>query len=334
MWVNSSCLVLDEGDIDGCVSADDPQERLLSATTDNFASDRKTGLAVNDPKYLPAEAEPHEGLVNKWPFESEKKTYPYWDALVGDTVDAVYDRTEEVDGLETYVYKVSISDAPIEITDGVPGTYDDEKEIWVEPVTGAIVDQSDSQVRLDEDGEVFLALDISFTDEEVAESVEDAKSNVRPADPRHLDGAADRLHRRHPDGHHRHRAARDGSPQGARRPSPTCTTRRRRSAVEVASRRAPKIAVPGVKRPRTPDHPPQTRSWPSGHSGSSRSVSRNPLPASSETQSPERAVVLDVRHLAGRVVHLDVRRPVPVGLAGDQARPRRGRRGTSSGSGA
>lgn len=177
VWVNSSCLVIDEGDIDGCVSADDPQERLLSATTDNFASDRKTGLAVNDPKYLPAEAEPHEGLVNKWPFESEKKTYPYWDALVGDTVDAVYDRTEEVEGLETYVYKVSISDAPIELTDGVPGTYNDEKEIWVEPVTGAIVDQTDSQERLDEDGGVFLALDLSFTDDEVAESVEDAESN-------------------------------------------------------------------------------------------------------------------------------------------------------------
>lgn len=178
VWVNSSCLVLDEGDIDGCVSADDPQERLLSATTDNFASDRNTALAVNDPKYLPAEAEPHEGLINKWPFESEKKTYPYWDALVGDTVDAVYDRTEEVQGLETYVYTVSISDAPIELTDGVPGTYDDEKEIWVEPVTGAIVDQSDSQVRLDEEGEVFLALDISFTDDEVSESVADADKNA------------------------------------------------------------------------------------------------------------------------------------------------------------
>lgn len=178
VWVNSSCLVVDEGDIDGCVSADDPQERLLSATTDNFASDRYTGMAVNDPKYLPAEAEEHEGLVNKWPFESEKKTYPYWDGLIGGTVDAVYDRTEEVLGLETYVYKVSVSDAPIEITDGVPGTYDDEKEIWVEPVTGAIVDQSDSQVRYGEDGEEALALQLSFTDEEVEESVEDAEANA------------------------------------------------------------------------------------------------------------------------------------------------------------
>ena len=177
VWVNSSCVVRDEGDIDGCVSADDPQDRLLSASTDNFASDRYTGIAVNDPKYLPAEAEPHEGLVNKWPFESEKKDYPYWDGLAGEAVTATYDRTETVEGLETYVYKVSISDLPIEISDGVPGTYDDEKEIWVEPLTGAIVKQTDSQVRYNEDGEEVIALQISFTDAEVKESVEDAKSN-------------------------------------------------------------------------------------------------------------------------------------------------------------
>ena len=49
---------------------------------------------------------------------------------------------------------------------------------------------------------------------------------------------------------------------------------------------APKIAVPGVSRPRIPDQPPHTRSWPSGHSGSSRSVITKPCPASSPTQSP------------------------------------------------
>lgn len=177
VWVNSSCLVKDEGGIEECVSADDPQERLLSATTDNFATDRYTGLAVNDPKYLPAEAEEHEGLVNKWPFESEKKTYPYWDGVMDATADAVYDRTEEVEGLETYVYKVSIDDAPIEITDGVPGTYDDEKEIFVEPLTGAIVNQRDSQTRYNEDGEPVLSLSLAFTEDEVKESVEDAESN-------------------------------------------------------------------------------------------------------------------------------------------------------------
>ena len=178
MWVNSSCLVKDEGDITECVSADDSQDRLLSASTDHFASDRYTGIAVNDPQYLPAEAEEHEGLVNKWPFESEKKTYPYWDSVMDATVDAVYDRTEEVEGLETYVYTVDVQDAPIEIVDGVPGTYDDQKEIFVEPLTGAIVNQTDSQVRYGEDGEEALSLQLAFTADEVKEGVEDAESNA------------------------------------------------------------------------------------------------------------------------------------------------------------
>ncbi len=72
VFQNSSCLVKDEGEIDECVSASDPEERLISAGTDNFATDRRDGMAVNDPKYLPPSAEDKEGLVNKWPFEAEK----------------------------------------------------------------------------------------------------------------------------------------------------------------------------------------------------------------------------------------------------------------------
>ena len=81
---------------------------------------------------------------------------------------------------------------------------------------------------------------------------------------------------------------------------------------------APKIAVPGVSRPRTADQPPQTRSCPSGHSGSSRSVSSEAGAGQQADPVAERAVVLDVRHPPGGVVHLDVRRPVPVGLARHQ----------------
>ncbi len=178
VWQNSSCLVKDEGGIDDCVSAKDPQDRLLSASTDNFATDRVTAVAVNDPEYLPAETEPHEGLVNKWPFESEKTTYDYWDSLTESTVDAVYDRTEDVDGLEVYVYTVSIADADIMITDDVPGTYDDDKEIWVEPLTGSIINQIDSQARYNEDGDTVLALDLAFTEEQIATMVADSKEQV------------------------------------------------------------------------------------------------------------------------------------------------------------
>ena len=177
VFQNSSCLVKDEGDIDECVSADDPQERLISASTDDFATDRRTAEAVDDPKYLPPSAESKEGLVNKWPFEAEKKDYQYWDGYAGQAVDAVYDGTADVDGLEVYVYKISVSDAPIELSDGVPGTYSTEREIWIDPTTGAIINQFETQDRLDEDGNTFLSLDYGFTDEQIAGNAEDAKSN-------------------------------------------------------------------------------------------------------------------------------------------------------------
>ena len=50
--------------------------------------------------------------------------------------------------------------------------------------------------------------------------------------------------------------------------------------------RATKIAVPGVSSPRARDQPPQTRSFCSGHSGSTRSTSRKSCAASRRTQSP------------------------------------------------
>lgn len=52
------------------------------------------------------------------------------------------------------------------------------------------------------------------------------------------------------------------------------------------SRSATKIAVPGISRPRSGDQPPHSCSCPSGHSGSTRSTSRNPAPTSSRTRSP------------------------------------------------
>jgi hypothetical protein len=177
VFQNSSCLVKDEGDVGNCVSADEPQERLLAASVDDFATDRVSAEAVNDPEYLPADAAPHEGLVNKWPFDAEKKTYPYWNGTVGSAVDAVYDRTETVGGVETYVYRVESSNVPIEIAEGVPGFYADRNEIYIEPLTGAMVHQVQHQERTLEDGTPVLVLDLAFTDEQVAANGDDAKSN-------------------------------------------------------------------------------------------------------------------------------------------------------------
>ena len=80
VFVETSCLVVDTGGERVCVDDTDPD--LLTADIDIFATDRTSALAVDD-ENLPENAGPHEGLVNKWPFDVEKKTYPYWDGLVG-----------------------------------------------------------------------------------------------------------------------------------------------------------------------------------------------------------------------------------------------------------
>ncbi|UUZ58854.1 DUF3068 domain-containing protein [Nocardioides sp. B-3] len=135
VFVNTTCLVIDEGDVPDCVDADDPRERLVSATSDVFSTDRYDALAVNG-KYLPAGAEEKEGLVNKWPFNTEKKDYQYWDGSVGAPVTAAYDSTEDLDGLETYKFHILLDETPAEIIEGVRGTYSRDKYIWVEPRTG------------------------------------------------------------------------------------------------------------------------------------------------------------------------------------------------------
>jgi hypothetical protein len=178
VWENSSCLVKDEGDPPNCVPADDPQERLISASTDKFATDRKTGMAVQDTKYVSADAGEHKGLMNKFPFETEKQTYPYWDGTAGKALNAVYKGTTKVNGLETYRFTVEANDVPIEIADGVDGTYSTLKTIYVEPLTGAIVDQKEVQSRTTTDGDPVLALKLGFTDAQIKTSVDDANANV------------------------------------------------------------------------------------------------------------------------------------------------------------
>ncbi len=175
---NFTCLVSDpDGTAPDCVDDTDPDKRLVSAGSDRFATDRVTALAVNDEKYVGVGAEPHEGLVNKFPFDVEQKTYPFWDGLVGRAVDATFQGEEEIDGLAVYKFNVSLVDEPAEISEGISGLYSSDKTMWVDKGTGSIIDQADKQVRKLDNGTTVLDLDISFTDETLAANVEDAKAN-------------------------------------------------------------------------------------------------------------------------------------------------------------
>ena len=174
---NSQCLVKDIGNPTGCVSSDDPQDRLLSATTDDYATDRRTAESVNDPKYLPAGAIPHAGVINKWPFLAEKKTYTYWDDSLQRGVQATYAGTDKLDGHEVYVYDVQVPKTRMDVAEGVKGYYTDDKQLYVDRLTGSVVDQVEHQVRTDLEGNPVIDLHIKFTDAQVQKLIDEARTD-------------------------------------------------------------------------------------------------------------------------------------------------------------
>jgi hypothetical protein len=179
VFTNIACAVFDEGQERVCASGDD--ENALSLSTDAFATDRITALAVESDA-VPAEYEQHEGLVNKWPFDAKQETYPYWDGVTGQAVDAVFEREDEVLGLDVYVYRIEISNAAIEIAEGTPGTYTSMKEIYIDPRTGAIIHQTEEQQRYLDDGTQVLDLTLAFSDDQQQTNVTDAEDNIASLD--------------------------------------------------------------------------------------------------------------------------------------------------------
>jgi hypothetical protein len=182
LMVENACAVFDTGGAKVCVNGNDPD--LITATTDIFAEDRVTAETVDD-KNLPADAVPHEGLVNKFPFDAEKKTYPFWDGDVGKAVDIDYVGIESLFGLDTYKYSYTVKDVPINIAeddpatpedDTIKGTYDNVVTVNVDPKTGSIVKSGQHQQQFLEDGTPAADVTLTQTDASVKKAVDDAKS--------------------------------------------------------------------------------------------------------------------------------------------------------------
>ena len=147
---------------------DDPKDpRIVRVVVDRAAADRKTGLAVNDPKYgehIDGAPVKHEGLTYKWPFHAKKITYRFFDPNSKLVADARFISTDKVRGLETYKYEAVIDKAPLEVAAGVPGLYSDTRTVWIEPRTGAIVKGTQHQVRTAASGTLVFETDLAFTD--------------------------------------------------------------------------------------------------------------------------------------------------------------------------
>jgi DUF3068 family protein len=167
---------------------------LLLAIVDTVTLNRKTAMAVSDDTHTggsvqkprafgdenPAVPYPlrHEGLSYRFPFNTEKKTYPYFDAIAQKAFDANYEGQEDVNGLTTYRFtqtvgynadntlaapvkypslyagqedsKVTTSAAMWGLQGGDPAEqiamtryYAAQRTFWVDPVSGTIVKQSE-----------------------------------------------------------------------------------------------------------------------------------------------------------------------------------------------
>ncbi|MEO6471297.1 MAG: DUF3068 domain-containing protein [Aeromicrobium sp.] len=180
-----------------CSSGETP----LSATNDRVAFDVRTGEAVPW-KGTRAEADGkvtspagYEGLFFKFPFDTQKKTYKWWDSTLEKATPAKYVGTGKVKGLEVYKFVQTI--APIKTgTIDVPGSlvgsdeatvtadriYSDVRSFSVEPVTGAVlsaVDAQDSYLEVNGQREATLTkASLALTDATTQKLVDDYGSKV------------------------------------------------------------------------------------------------------------------------------------------------------------
>ncbi len=174
IMVETACAVFDTGGAKECVNGNDPD--LITASIDTFAEDRVTAEAVED-KNLPPDAVPHKGLINKFPFDVDKgETYCLWDGDVGDCVDLEYKGTEDLFGLDAYAFSYTVTDIPIQIGEGISGTYDNVVTVYVDPKTGSIVKSGQDQQQYLDDGTQVADVVLTQTDDSVKDAVDEAKT--------------------------------------------------------------------------------------------------------------------------------------------------------------
>jgi hypothetical protein len=173
---------------------DEPNLSLdISARQERFAVDRKSALAVPDPKSqeqvdkdVNNSMAKHSGLILKFPIHTKKKSYPFWDAQLRSSQYAMEYRSEEtVDGLKVYRFEQTIPDT--DLSARVPRLhYASERVAWVEPTTGVIVKgQQTVAISLGEPTDpakvTVLNGTLTFTDENIkamAKKARDAKAKI------------------------------------------------------------------------------------------------------------------------------------------------------------
>ena len=167
---------------------------LIQAIQERIALDRVTAESV----HCCGENPRHEGLTLKFPFDTRKQTYQFWDSGAERALPAVYTRQEKIQGLTVDRFEQRIDRLTIG-TQELPGSlagrpdqasvptnvvYSNVKTLWVEPTTGIIVkaQQAVNQVLQTPGGQQVLTLvnaTLTYDDATVDHNADDASSGAR-----------------------------------------------------------------------------------------------------------------------------------------------------------
>jgi Porin PorA len=155
VYDESLCLTRDDDHKGlGCQRAGSPL--LLTNSSDRVAFDRVSGQPVAGNVCGAKENQDckanvngdttikHTGLGYKFPIDTKKQTYQFFDTVVGKSFPAVYKGTEKRGGLDCYKFVQEIKDQPAYTNGVLPSTYTNTRTVWVEPTTGVIVDGSEN----------------------------------------------------------------------------------------------------------------------------------------------------------------------------------------------
>ncbi len=187
VWVNTS-------------SSKDEDGVVRSRDVDRVAFDEYTAEAVNccDEYYSDVEGEQraveHKGLVFKFPFDTQKKDYDFWDSTLLKALPIRYAGVEEVEGVTVYKFIQDIEptayatmDAPASLLDleDVEGNveaeqvYSNARTLWVEPNTGVILKRTEEQYNTlryeGEDRLVTTAVTTAYDDKTVKDNADEVR---------------------------------------------------------------------------------------------------------------------------------------------------------------
>jgi hypothetical protein len=156
---------------------------FIRAYLDRVAFDRRTGQSVHCcGEAVDSAPVQHDGFSYKFPFNTAKQTYQFWDANSLAGYPARYVSEEKIQGLTTYKFVQEVPGHELR-KQPVPGSlvgeqgatfqapvwYQNIRTVWVEPTTGIIVkgtEQTKTTLRDSAGQDKVVVLDATFTFDE------------------------------------------------------------------------------------------------------------------------------------------------------------------------